>query len=212
MTTVGLLLAAGSSTRFGPDEDKLQVIVAGAPLVAHAARVLLAVPVERLFVVVPSDRSAVAAKLAGALSPEQQVRLRWVVNTGHHLGLSTSVREGLLAATEDCADWTELLVMPGDQPGVDIATARAVRAAVQAGRRPARATYSDGPGHPVGLPREVWAPLTALLTGDVGARSLLDGLDVQDVPVAGPAPIDIDTPADLSRVRGSLRAVDGEPG
>jgi len=212
MTTVGLLLAAGSSARFGSEADKLQAVVAGAPLVAHAAHLLLAVPVDRLFVVVPSEQSAVATCLASALSQVQQARLRWVPNAAHREGLSTSVRVGLEAAAKDSAGWTEVLVMPGDQPGVEVATARAVQASVRTSRRPARAVYADGPGHPVGLPREVWDRLAQQLTGDAGARSFLAGLDVLDVPVAGTAPIDVDTPEDLLRVAGLLPPMDGEPG
>ena len=55
--------------------------------------------------------------------------------------------------------------------------------------------YRDGRGHPVLFGRETFPALLAL-TGDTGARALLDALGeaVAVVPVDDTAPVDVDTP------------------
>jgi molybdenum cofactor cytidylyltransferase len=70
------------------------------------------------------------------------------------------------------------------------------------GARPdaARASYADGLGHPVAFRRPAWARLLSL-TGDAGARHLLEDLEVVHVRVPGDVPTDVDTPADLRRVQ-----------
>jgi CTP:molybdopterin cytidylyltransferase MocA len=81
-----------------------------------------------------------------------------------------------------CRDVTVLLGAAADEatalvPAVD--TPDVVPAAVARVRRRAapdalsQATYDGAPGHPVLLGREHWAPLSAAVRGDVGARPYL---------------------------------------
>ncbi|RMD92487.1 MAG: nucleotidyltransferase family protein, partial [Alphaproteobacteria bacterium] len=60
MRTVGILLAAGASRRFG-DADKLLAEARGRPLVSHAARALADVLPERVAVVSSAEVGAVLA-------------------------------------------------------------------------------------------------------------------------------------------------------
>jgi molybdenum cofactor cytidylyltransferase len=61
--------------------------------------------------------------------------------------------------------------------------------------------YNDGAGHPITFARSVFGEL-ADLHGDKGVWRLLDrrGGEVAHVPVAGPVPLDVDTPEDYRAV------------
>ncbi len=189
---VALVLAAGSGVRFGGGTKQLAE-VDGLPLVAHAVATAHAAGVERVVVVVGHDQAAVAA--AARRGGDAEV----VVNPDHTLGQASSLRTGItVVAADDQA--TVAVVLLADQPGITPAAVRAVAAAVEGGRAAARARYLDGPGHPVAFSRPAWA-LLAEATGDVGARHLLEVLDVAQVAVEGPVPRDVDTLADLHAAR-----------
>jgi molybdenum cofactor cytidylyltransferase len=199
---VAVILAAGGSERFGA--TKLIAEVADRPLVAHAVAAAHDAGADRVIVVVGHDADAVAA--AAAAGGDIEV----VINPDHRDGQATSLRAGITAATE-LPEAEVAVVLLADQPGVSAAAVRTVAAAVSDGSSAARASYVDGPGHPVAFARRVWDRLTAV-TGDKGARDLLDELAVAHVLVAGEVPGDIDTVGDLDRVRDDLqgrRGIDG---
>ena len=88
-----------------------------------------------------------------------------------------------------------------DQPGVTSDVIRALVERFRATRRQVvRAMYADGPG-PSLLSREIYAE-AGHLHGDVGARILIASHPewVEEVEVEGPAPRDVDEPADLDGV------------
>lgn len=181
----GIVLAAGAGTRFGGGKQLAHLD--GRPLLEHALRAMASAPVADRIVVLGADAEAVAAgvDLHGA---------RVVVCEDWADGQSASLRAGIDAAGEDC---DAVVVTLGDQPWI---AARAI-AAVVAGRgddaQAARATYDGVPGHPVLIERELFGAVRAL-TGDVGARDVLRGARVTDVPCDGlGGPGDVDTPADL---------------
>ncbi len=94
--------------------------------------------------------------------------------------------------------------MLGDQPGVRAETV----AALLAGRGDAPLAvcrYDDGRGHPIVFSRAVFGEL-AELHGDKGVWRLLDQRadDVAEVEVAGPIPLDVDTPEDYRAVLEAL--------
>jgi molybdenum cofactor cytidylyltransferase len=67
-------------------------------------------------------------------------------------------------------------------------------------------------GHPVGFATELYSELVTL-SGDEGARRLVArypayGLEVEDSGVL----VDVDTTADLERLRSSFRGLDERPG
>jgi molybdenum cofactor cytidylyltransferase len=61
--------------------------------------------------------------------------------------------------------------------------------------------YDAGRGHPIAFARETFADLAAL-HGDRGVWRLLEQAagDVAEVPIAGPIPLDVDTPDDYEAV------------
>ena len=67
--------------------------------------------------------------------------------------------------------------------------------------------YDDGNGHPIAFARSVF-PALAELHGDKGVWRLLDqrASEVEAVPIAGPVPLDVDTPEDYQAVLDALAA------
>lgn len=192
-TVVGVVLAAGTSSRFG-DRNKLLVDLDGEPVVRRAARTLLDAGPSGVVVVLGHEADRVRAALA-------DLDVRFVHNPAHGDGLSTSVSRGVDAACEGGAD--AALFLPGDVPDVDPATATLLVDAYRAGLATAVAPTHDGRrGNPVLFDRAQFDALRAV-DGDVGGRDvLLDGdrsalVDVDDPGVVA----DVDTVADLRRRR-----------
>ncbi len=181
----GIVLAAGTSSRFG--RTKQAVEVGGRPLVQHAVDALAGAGVDELVVVLGHDAETVRAVLR--LPPNG----RTVLNPDFARGQSTSLAAGLRAASPACVGAVVLLA---DQPGI---TAEHVRMLVErflAERPPiARLRFRDGPG-PAVLGAEVW-PEAMELSGDTGARELMARHRVLAVDVDELVPPDVDRPEDL---------------
>lgn len=179
-----LVLAAGRGTRFGATKQLAEV--GGQPMVLHAVATARQAGLAPIVVVVGHD----ADRMREAL-PEDVVV---VDNPRFTEGQASSLRAGVAATTRTSAD--ALVVLLADQPGIDPEVVRRVVAAHAAGHLVVRARYDDRPGHPVLFDRSVWPALTEV-SGDVGARDLLQRLAVQEVEVPGPCPPDVDVPGDL---------------
>ena len=181
MTTVGLLLAAGRSSRFGP-ANKLLAPFRGAPLVTHAAASMAALPLDHRLAVTADTR--VASLLPG-----------FRIVAADPAGLqSDSLKSGLRAAGRLGADL--VLVALGDMP---LVTPDLLAAVLAGARVHGIAAAADGD---LVMPPAAFAadrlPALLALSGDRGAGALL-----RDLP--GPARIaapgclaDIDTEGDLS--------------
>jgi molybdenum cofactor cytidylyltransferase len=123
-----------------------------------------------------------------------------VENSAFGQGCSSSIAAALGAVDAR----TEVLVLLlGDQPGVRVAT---VRALVDGRGDAALAAcgYEDGRGHPLAFARSMFAEL-ATLHGDRGVWKLLDrhAEAVLDVPIDGRIPRDVDTWEDYEAVLSS---------
>lgn len=184
-TRAAVVLAAGLSTRFGGATKQLADLD-GRPLVSHVVATALASDVGEVVVVVGHDGDRVAA--AAGDDP----RVRAIVNPDPAAGMATSLRAGVAALAPTVE---RLVILLGDQPGIDPALVDRVLAAV-VDHPAARVRYRDHPGHPVAFARSAF-PALAALTGDVGARDLLERLDTHEVDVDAPSPADVDTPEDL---------------
>lgn len=109
-------------------------------------------------------------------------------------GLGESIAAGV-AATAGLPGW---LVALADMPQLTPETYLQVNAAL-AHARCARAVYAGQAGHPVGFRAEMLSALCAL-TGDEGARALLNGSPPARVVVDDPGCVwDIDLPSQLPR-------------
>ncbi len=186
---VALVLAAGSAKRFGA--TKQLVDLDGRPLVRHAVDVALTAGITRVLVVTGHDAQRVTDAVAGVGGVET------VHNPLYASGQSTSLVAGLDAAERAGAG--TVVVLLADQPGIAPAVVEHVVNA-SAATGVARARYSDGPGHPVAIERRHWPAVRARVSGDEGARRLLEHLEVVEVTVDRPAPVDVDTPDDVADV------------
>ncbi len=192
MTVAGLLLAAGGGSRFGG--PKALVDLDGELLVERGARVLREAGCAPVVVVLgaAADEVRASAELDGAEA---------VDNPDWSEGIGSSLRAGLAAL----AGRAEAVVVAlADQPHVSPALVGRLVAAWRDGARAALASYHGRARNPVLLDASVWPEVAAGAYGDVGARRWLR--EHPDDVVAVPcedlgSDSDIDTPADLARLR-----------
>ncbi|GII53922.1 4-diphosphocytidyl-2C-methyl-D-erythritol synthase [Planotetraspora thailandica] len=183
----GVLLAAGSGSRFGT--PKALVEFAGERLVDRGVRLLRDGGCDPVIVVL----GAADADVPGALT---------VHNPGWATGMGSSLRAGLDAVPESAQAVVIALV---DQPLVTAEAVRRLAAAFAAGAAVAVATYRGAPRNPVLIARPHFAEVARMATGDVGARpflrahpDLVTGVPCDDVG----DPADIDVPEDLRSLGG----------
>lgn len=187
MKFVGLLLAAGSASRFG--SDKLQhPLPHGVAIAVQAARHLIAV-VPRVVAVVRPGTDDTARSLA-AEGCEVVVCDKAVEGMGASLACA--------ARAAGAADG--YLVALADMPFVRPSTIAAVRDALAGGALLAAPYWRARRGHPVGFAGSLRAELEAL-AGDEGAKRVLAAHEARllKVAVGDPGAIrDIDKPSDLA--------------
>jgi molybdenum cofactor cytidylyltransferase len=189
---VGLVLAAGSATRFAGLKQLADLN--GRPLVQHVIDNAIAANLDEVVVVLGHEAAHVKAAL------DLPAAARTVTNPEHADGQSTTLRTGLRALGGDVE---AAVVLLADQPTIPAATIRAIVDAYKSSEAPvARARYGDTPGHPVILGRAIWETIIQV-TGDRGARDVLASHPdwVVDVDLPGPPPPDINTISDLTALR-----------
>ncbi|MEZ5736886.1 MAG: NTP transferase domain-containing protein [Novosphingobium sp.] len=184
MKLVSVVLAAGSSTRFG--SDKLSAMFRGEPLLRHAIRAARAAPVERVIVVC---RPGLDIGEWDGPPPVSPVR----VNSD---AISTSLKAGIAAA----GDADGAFIFLGDMPLVPhhVAGKLAERLDDSFAVLP---RHRGSVGHPVLLSVQAF-PEIAGLDGDQGAGKLLrERTDIAYEEIADPAiHLDIDRAEDLARL------------
>jgi molybdenum cofactor cytidylyltransferase len=184
---VGLLLAAGSATRFGSDK-LLHTLPHSVPMAQQAARHL---------------KTSVARVIA-AVRPGADEVARLLAAEGCEVVVADNAAEGMGAslarAARAAGDVDGYLVALADMPFVRPSSIAAVRDALVAGAALAAPYFRARRGHPVGIAGRFRAQLESL-SGDEGAKKVLAAHEAElvKVPVGDPGVIrDIDTPADLS--------------
>ena len=190
----GLVLGAGGSQRLGRPKQLLPY--GDGTLLGHVVGVARACRFDQLVVAIggAADDVRASVDLAGA---------EVVVNDAYGAGCSSSIAAALGVVDARC---DVLVLLLGDQPGVSAGTVEALLAG--RGDAPlAVCRYDDGRGHPIAFARGVFGAL-ADLHGDKGVWRLLDQRagDVAEVPVAGPIPLDVDTPEDYEAVLAAATA------
>jgi len=183
----GILLAAGSSRRFGSNK-LLAPLSDGTPLVLAAARRLRSVLDAVIVVVHPQDR------VLPELLATEHVQI--VACQHADTGMGASLAAGV-AASADARGW---LIVLADMPAIQVSTLQRVAQALDNGAVLAAPFHAGLRGHPVGFLSSVRDELLAL-SGETGARDILarhavalTRLDVDDAGVL----LDVDTPADLA--------------
>ncbi len=195
-----VVLAAGASSRFraegGRETSKLVASLDGKPLARHVAEAALGSRARPVVVVTGHAREAVEAALAG-------LPVAFVHNADFASGLASSLHAGVAALPANVAG---ALILLGDMPRIQAATLdRLIEAfAARSDALAAAPVHAGRRGNPVLLSRALF-PALARLTGDEGARRLLDEadpLDLVEVEVEGDGvTLDIDTPGELAAAR-----------
>jgi molybdenum cofactor cytidylyltransferase len=193
LTIGAVVLAAGSSRRFG-DEDKLLADIAGQPMVARVVGQLLAAGLRDI-VVVTAPGSAVAATL-------QRFPIRSVPNPVAATGIGSSIACGVSAMP---AVVDGIMIVPGDMPALDASLiCRLVDSFAMHGATSIvyPCTKAGEQRNPVVWPATCRAHLEGL-SGELGGKPLLRSspAPIQTISVPDTFVSDIDTPADLLEFR-----------
>ncbi len=186
MNIVGLLLAAGSASRFG--SDKLQYSLPhGVSIAVQAAR-HLKLEIERVVCVVRPGSDQFASRLK-----DEGCEVVVCENAAEGMGAS------LACAARAAGRADGYLVALADMPFVRRTSIAAVRDALAAGAPLVAPYFHARRGHPVAISGAYYEQLLAL-KGDEGAKRLLqeNAARLVKIPVGDPGVIrDIDTPQDL---------------
>ncbi len=185
-----VVLAAGSGSRFGG--GKLLATWDAGVLLEGALAAAFAAPVRSVTVVIGADAPAVAA------AARYFDRRTLIVHAADHAeGMGASLRAGIASLPADAGG---AFVFLGDMPRAPHAVLQPMADAVAAGALAAAPVFEGRRGNPVLLSRALFPQLLAL-TGDAGARGVLQGLGDRLALVESPDDgvlFDVDVPGDLT--------------
>ena len=155
----GILLAAGSASRFGAAK-LLQPLSDGTPVGVASARTLLQVLPNSIAIVRTGDQALIEAFSA--------IGLPVVENPLADAGMGSSLAAGV-CATSGATGW---LIALADMPWLQPATITALSERLNSGVSIVAPVYQGRRGHPVGFSSR-WRRELQALSGDRGARDLL---------------------------------------
>ena len=186
---VGILLAAGQSTRFG-DANKLLAKVGGDHVVARAASTLCAADLSGVVAILGFESGHIRAVLPDAVATVER-------NSAEEAGLSASVAAGIRAARDRDADAAVLAL--GDMPWVSPDSVEALTTAYREGAGTALAAACDSErGNPVLFDGCHFEALLALKDDRGGRAVFLEAEEAALVETSDPGVRrDIDRPADI---------------
>ena len=190
-----LVLAAGQSRRMGV-QNKLLAPLGGEAMLTHTLRSVAAVGLDDVVVVTGHEANDVNDVL-------QNQPVRVVHNANYAQGLSTSLATGLRALGDDVE---AVVICLGDMPRLSADVIESLLSAYDPleGRAICVPTWKGKRGNPVLFDAQFFDAMMQV-RGDTGARQLLgEHADVVcEVPVGSHAVLeDVDSPAELARVRG----------
>ena len=188
-----VILAAGESRRMG--EPKQLLAIEGRPLVVRAVEAALASPAWPVIVVLGAHAEKIRPVLA-------TLPVLIAENPAWAEGMAASIRAGITTLRQFSRALDGVLVALCDQPAFSAEViARLVAAQRSGGRSIVAAHYRGKNGAPALFLREHF-PALAALTGEEGARTLLNGtpdcVTAVDLPALG---LDLDTPADYATLQ-----------
>ena len=182
----GILLAAGSSKRFG--SQKLLTILPNNKLLVLASAEHLCEIVDDFSVVVNTQDARLTK-----IFLEKHISI--VSCSQSEFGIGHSIACGV-ANTRDATGWVIALA---DMPFIKLGTIQSVVRTLREGALIVVPVFEGRRGHPVGFSKKLYPELVTL-EGDVGARSLLEKYKsaVKEINCKDPGVvIDIDVPEDL---------------
>ena len=219
LPVTAILLAGGSSERFGSD-NKLLAIKDGKPLIFYALDTILSSQIQRIIIVLGHEALDVknhCIQYFQDIKEANSTHVEFIVNTDFATGMASSLRTGIsyLLQTnmnENSNTTQSAMVFLADMPHIKPTTINRLidtlhvtisHPATDDVVNPISAivpTYNGMRGNPVILKPELFDLLLSV-DGDTGARSLLKSnpsvvmeMDVNDAGIL----IDCDTPIDLN--------------
>lgn len=193
-TISAILLAAGESRRMR-GVNKLELPIAGVPLLRRSAMTLLAAPLAELVVVLGHEPTRAAALL-------RDLPLKTVFNESYQDGQMTSVYKGMSALSQPCAG---VLVCLTDQPLLEAADIQAIIDAF--GKRTRGTvlvpTYRGARGNPIVL---AWSHRDEIVRSgrNLGCRHLIERnpewVETIEMP-SDHVVADLDTPEDYAELQ-----------
>jgi molybdenum cofactor cytidylyltransferase len=187
-----ILLAAGMSTRMG--NFKQLMMIRGRPLIVSTLETILSCPFHEVIVVLGHRADEVRQVLNDYLGDRG---FRIVVNRDYTMGMSTSLKLGVSSISQRSEAF---MVFLADQPFVKRETILRIMREYALRKPPMIVpTYRGVRGNPVLIDRGLVGEIMEL-TGDVGARAIMDRHSVLLLETEDPGVImDIDTEEDLRR-------------
>lgn len=177
----GIVLAAGSSRRLGSPKQLLRY--GDTTLLGATLEMARGVGFDQLIVTLGG-----AAQAVRDVVPLDGLDVVTVEDFG--TGCSASLRVALQGVDPRASG---IVLMLGDQPGVDPETARRIFGQGSVAEIVV-CRYADGIGHPFWFGRNVFGDISQL-HGDKGVWKLIESgrYPVRELPVDGPVPLDVDT-------------------
>lgn len=188
LRVAGLVLAAGASRRFGSPKQ----------LLPYGGGVLLDAALETAR---NSGFDQIVLALGGAAAEVRQTVDTHDIDVVENLDYDDGCSSSIATAIPALHPQTDVLVLLlGDQPGVRPESVRHLLDGRGASCI-AVCRYENGVGHPFAFARSV-LPTLASLHGDKAVWKLLEqrAAEIVEVPIDGPIPLDVNTPADYEQV------------
>lgn len=191
---VGVILAAGASSRMGRPKALLPHPASGRSFVRHLVEVFRAAGADEIIVVGRSEDPSLEVETTDSGA-------RFEANPDPSRGQLSSLLVGVDRA--ESLDASGILSTPVDMPGISRSAVAAVIAAGRQGSYPlVRPTYRGRGGHPVYFSRTLFDELRRT-DPTLGARAVVraDPARVLDLEVGDPGIlVDVDTADDYSRL------------
>jgi len=160
---VGILLAAGKSTRFGSNK-LLHPVIENTPMILLSAKKLVSVLPNSIIVI---NRSL------SFLTPQlEQMGLRVVINEQAEQGMGSSIACGVQASESTTESHSGWLIMLADMPYIETETIKLLADKLKQGANLVAPVLKQQRGHPVGFSSYFKNELLAL-NKDMGARQIL---------------------------------------
>jgi molybdenum cofactor cytidylyltransferase len=172
--------------------------IRGTTLLRRTVRILAPLAARPIIVVLAPRAVRARAELSGH-------RVEFALSRRRSQGLSASVKSALFRAQYSAA----VLILPVDLAWLERREIAGLLARWRSSRRAVVARHIGDAlaGAPLVLPRRLY-PKARRIEGDLGLRNLVNGLPKKELKLLAvpSATLDVDTPQDLRRARGRLRA------
>ena len=188
-----IILAAGASTRMGSPKQLL--FYQGESLINHTIKNAIASICDPVILVLGANAEHIIAKI-------NQPQITIVKNPDWHLGMSSSIRCGIITLLNHTPTIEAVVITVCDQPFL---TAEIINSLVESysytGKPIIACEYADTLGVPVLFSQNFFTELVNL-SADVGARKIIKTHRKDVFTISFPAgAIDIDTPTDYQQLQ-----------